>query len=171
MTLSEIARKEGLEVGTTTSERSGYPRCLTDALIGFNSFDQAVALATIYNMTVVILHKRDGHQFWYNNREEILVPPQLEPEDVGYYLEYDSHTTEEDLLDELKAQINGLNSIEDIINLAKSKLYILNEIERLDDGQVVFANSTDGNIEAFVTLPKHPMRWAYDTHNYAIAIY
>ena len=171
MTLSEIARKEGLEVVTTTSERSGYPRCLTDALIGFNSFDQAVALAAIYNMTVVILHKRDGHQFWYNNRQEILVPPQLEPEDVGYYLEYDSHTTEEDLLGELKAQIDSLNSIEDIVNLAEAKLSLLNEVESLDDDRVVFVSSTDGRTKAFETFLKHPTRWSYDTHNYAIAIY
>lgn len=171
MTLSEIARKEGLEVVTTTSKRSGYPRFPADALIGFNSFDQAVALATIYNMTVVILHKRDGHQFWYNNREEILVPPRLEPEDVGYYLEYDSHTTEEDLLDELKAQIDGLDSIEDIMDLASAKLSLLGEIENLEDDWVVFANTLDGNTKAFEKFPKHPTQWSYDTHYYAIAIY
>ena len=171
MTLSEIAQKEGLEVVTTTSERSGYPRCLTDALIGFNSFDQAVALAVIYNMTVVILHKRDGHQFWYNNREEILIPPQINPEDVGYYLEYDSHTTEKDLLNELKTQIDGLDSIEDIMDLASTKQSLLEEIKNLEDDWVVFANALDGNTKAFKKFPKHPTQWSYDTHYYAIAIY
>lgn len=171
MTLSEIAQKDGLEVVTTTSERSGYPRCLASALIGFNSFEQAVALAVIYNMTVVILHRMDGQRFWYNNQKEVLAPPRLEPEDVGYYLEYDSYTTEEDLLDELKAQIDGLNSIEDVVNLAKAKQSLLNEIKSLNNDMVVFANSMDGNIEAFKTFPKHLTRWSYDTHNYTIAIY
>ena len=40
-TIEEITSENGLELIETTAERSGYPRGLQKAIIGFDTFDEA----------------------------------------------------------------------------------------------------------------------------------
>ena len=65
--LMEIAYERGLEVVETTQGMNGYPQGLGKAVIGFESFEDAEGFAKEVNGEVVLLSRRDGHQFWTNN--------------------------------------------------------------------------------------------------------
>lgn len=64
--LLEIAYEHGLEVVETTQGMNGYPEGLGKAVIGFETFDQAIAVAREADGEVVGLCRRDGWQFWKN---------------------------------------------------------------------------------------------------------
>lgn len=53
-TIEEIASENGLELIETTAERSGYPRGLQKAIIGFDTFDEAEKLAKEYGLDIEI---------------------------------------------------------------------------------------------------------------------
>lgn len=63
----ERAYEEGLELVTITQGVNGYPSGLYKAVSGFESFEDAERFADEVKGEVVLLTKRDGHQFWSNN--------------------------------------------------------------------------------------------------------
>ena len=63
----ERAYDDGLELVTITQGMNGYPSGLYKAVSGFESFEDAEDFAKEVNGEVVLLTKRDGHQFWTNN--------------------------------------------------------------------------------------------------------
>lgn len=64
-TLEEIAYENGLEIVETTSERTGYPSHMMDALTGFSSFAEAKRIADEHNLTLIWIDQRDGWQNWH----------------------------------------------------------------------------------------------------------
>lgn len=63
----DLAYELGLEFVEVTQGMNGYPSGLYKAIAGFESFENAESFARQVNGEVVLLTKRDGHQFWYNN--------------------------------------------------------------------------------------------------------
>ena len=59
-----LAQEWGLDEVTITQGRNGYPEGLYKALIGFDYFENAEDFAEQVGGEVVLLTKRDGHQFW-----------------------------------------------------------------------------------------------------------
>ena len=63
----ERAYEDGLELVSITQGMNGYPSGLYKAVAGFESFEDAERFADEVKGEVVLLTKRDGHQFWSNN--------------------------------------------------------------------------------------------------------
>lgn len=63
----KLAQEWGLDEVTITQGMNGYPEGLYKALIGFDAFEDAECFAEEVGGEVVLLTKRDGHQFWVNN--------------------------------------------------------------------------------------------------------
>lgn len=63
----KLAQEWGLDEVTITQGMNGYPEGLYKALIGFYTLDDALGFADHIGGEVVLLTKRDGHQFWVNN--------------------------------------------------------------------------------------------------------
>lgn len=57
----------GLGIVQVTQGMNGYPKGLYGAVVGFDCFDDALGFADHIGGEVVILSKRDGHDFWSNN--------------------------------------------------------------------------------------------------------
>lgn len=62
--INEIAYENGLELVEFTRGRNGYPERLHNAVIGFEDFAEAEAMADNYGLELAILGKRDGWQLW-----------------------------------------------------------------------------------------------------------
>lgn len=70
--INELAYENGYHVVNTTIERSGYPRYTSYAIVDFDSFKEAEEFADKHGMRVVLLTKRDGWDFWYNDNERLI---------------------------------------------------------------------------------------------------
>lgn len=169
--LENIAYTEGLKIVETTSDASGYPRGLGHAVVGFDTFGEAQDVADKYGLTVMKLHKRDGWQLWYNDRQALHDgdKPTLEPEDMGYRTMY--REVDEDLvIEDLKAAIAELDDMECIVNLAQSRKDIIEELETLGDDEAIFTDGDDKTPTEWEKVNIHPAEWQYDTHHYCIAL-
>lgn len=62
-----LANDWGLQFVEITQGMNGYPQGLYKAIEGFDSFEDAESFADEVNGEVVLLSRRDGHQFWKNN--------------------------------------------------------------------------------------------------------
>jgi len=60
----ELNDRKNLSLVDTTSERNGYPSNTEEVIVGFSNFEAAENFAKRYNLTTVLLHKRDGWGFW-----------------------------------------------------------------------------------------------------------
>lgn len=60
----ELSNRLNLSLVDTTSEKNGYPSNTENAIIGFSKFETAQNFAKRYNLSTVLLHKRDGWHFW-----------------------------------------------------------------------------------------------------------
>ena len=64
----DLALEWGLDTAEeVTQGMNGYPSGLYKAISGFESFEDAERFADEVKGEVVLLTKRDGHQFWSNN--------------------------------------------------------------------------------------------------------
>ena len=63
--LELIAEANGLELIDTSSARNGYPQQLQQAIIGFDTFEDAEMLAEEHGLSIAIFSKLDGWGIWY----------------------------------------------------------------------------------------------------------
>lgn len=62
----EKACNKGYDIVTVTRGRNGYPEGLYSAVSGFGCFPEAEDFAKEIDGEIVMLARRDGHQFWSN---------------------------------------------------------------------------------------------------------
>lgn len=62
----EMACSKGYDIVTITRGMNGYPEGLYSAVSGFGCFPEAEDFAKEIGGEIVLLCKRDGHQFWSN---------------------------------------------------------------------------------------------------------
>lgn len=62
-----LASEWGLDFVEITEGMNGYPKNHHKALMGFDTFEDAECFAEEVNGEVVLLTRRDGHHFWFNN--------------------------------------------------------------------------------------------------------
>lgn len=170
LTNNEIAHREGLNVVSTTTNNTGYPSHVDTAIVGFDSFEAAREIAEKYDKDVVLLHQRNGWDFWYNNYKELHEAPELCPEDLGYLQCYDNTTSEEDVIEEMLDRLSCLNSLDGIAEEVQLTLKMFNAIRKLTEDEVLFAYlSYDPGMD-FEVVKKHPVSWSYDSHCYMVAV-
>lgn len=153
----------------TTTSPVGYPSCVGTAITGFDDFEQAEAMADQYGKRIVLLKQKAGWQLWYNNLRQLTEPPCLEAEDVGYCREYDSDTSEEELIAQLIGEIGELEHLEDIVELSEAMHSLNLDLQSLDEDEVIFAERGDNHL-AYGVFKKYPTKWSYDSNYFIIAI-
>lgn len=73
----ELATERGFQIATITEGWNGYPQNLTKVVVGFPDFSEVEDFAKETDGKIVLLSKRDGHQF-YKNLGETDEPMDLE---------------------------------------------------------------------------------------------
>jgi PAS domain-containing protein len=164
--LEDIAQEHNLEIVRTTAAYNGYPECTQPAIVGFDNFAQAEALAKEYDLRIVTLHKRDGWEWWTrgDNAYEPLRPT------ANWYGDDSSEFTSCDydnyFAEEVRPTLEYTQNLEELEELIKRHREIMEEIQAADEDQLVIV--CDGYY--YETIDKEVMQWSYDTHNYIIAI-
>jgi len=165
--LSEFANQYGLDIVETTSERSGYPRNLKYALVGFDTFEECKSFCDKYGFHPVHLEKRDGWQLWYRGNTAY-EPYSLSEEDFGYSDGYTRDQAEDflDIRENMKEEaLDDLQITEFEYDTHTREIY--NKIKSLDSNHMLLLSGDyeDGRyeIEKIKT-----MGYYYDTHHYLI---
>lgn len=168
--LNIIAQENNLECINTTSERSGYPRNVKDAIIGFESFNQAEALAELHNLEITIFEKKDGWDLWFRTGAGTYEPFSNGSEDYGdNYFEIQKMDEDTFIENEVKfffEDENNLDSFERIEAFLKNKKEIWDEVEKMDDDEIVI--TFEGNY--YETIKKSSMYFYHDTNHFAIGL-
>lgn len=170
--LNEIIKDEfTLYIVETTIGINGYPKCLKDAIVGFENFKQAEEFAEKHNLRITTLHKRDGWQLWERNSNTTYEPFKPTVEWYGdNYAIWKGEDVEGYFVNEVKPALAAiLEDTEDWYDLEsfiESKKKIIEYIESACDDELVV--TCDG--EYFDTIEAECMGWSFDTHYYIIAL-
>lgn len=170
--LNEIIKDEfTLHIVETTIGINGYPKCVKDAIVGFDNFKQVKELAEKHNLRITTLHKRDGWHLWERNSSTTYEP--LKPTADWYgdnYATWEGEDVEGYFVNEVKPALAGiLEDTEDWYDLEsffESEKKIIERIECACDNELIVTR--DG--EYFNTIDAECMEWSFDTHNYVIAL-
>jgi hypothetical protein len=60
----ELSNRSNLDFVDTTSSSNGYPSDTSQAIVGFSTLEAAQNFAKKYGFETVLLHARDGWNFW-----------------------------------------------------------------------------------------------------------
>ena len=72
----ELSKRNNLQTIDTTSQANGYPSNTNFGIVGFSNFEAAENFAKKYGLSTVVLHKRDGWNFWARMYYNVLRPLQ-----------------------------------------------------------------------------------------------
>ena len=72
----ELSKRKNLDLVDTTSQANGYPSNEVTAIVGFSTLETAENFANKYEFSTVLLHKRDGWNFWARMYYNVLRPLQ-----------------------------------------------------------------------------------------------
>lgn len=159
-----------LHVVDTTDAPNGYPSRLVDAIVGFETFEEAKEAQRVLGGSIRHLKKKDGWNV-YVRGNEAYDAYEMNAEDLGYNLEFSSDMEEFKKFadDEVKEMVSDLDFDEAFGYLSALKK-IEKEVEGLDEDEVLFANAFyDGNYDT-VVMKKSCMSYSYDAWEYVIGL-
>lgn len=147
-----------------TTGRNGYPSHLHKGFIGFKSIDEALNFAEANNGNVVLLHRRDGWDFWESlGRTYEPIRPEADNYGCGCVI----YRSAEDYQREIDYTVQCLTedeaSEEDIADYMQEAQNILKEFS--DGHGVVICCG-----QYCETIELETMAHSFDTHNYAIGV-
>lgn len=165
--LAEIASENGLQLIETTASRTGYPKCLRKAIIGFDTFEEAEKLAKENGLSIEIFQKREGWDLWYRTGSTAYEPFRRSAEDFSDdYSEF----CKDDLVDfyenEVQPMVSDFESFDALRSFLDQKEKIQDEIEDAEDDEIVITCSG----EYYDTIKERTMEYSYDSHSYAIGL-
>ena len=164
--LRDLAAQEGLHYAETTSESNGYPRNLKDALIGFDTFEQAEALAKEHGLDIMLLHKRDGWQLWHR-KGNAYEPMTITSADYGDDYSELRYMDEEDFYsEEVEPMLDSFSTLAELKAFVESKEKVYDELSTLGENEVMILR----NGEFYEKIETPCMFWLYDTHHYEIGL-
>ena len=70
----ELSKRNNLQTIYTTDQANGYPSNTNFGIVGFSNFETAENFANKYGLSTVLLHKRDGWNFWARMYYNVLRP-------------------------------------------------------------------------------------------------
>lgn len=157
----DLAEQLGLDIVSVTESSNGYPKNVRLALIGFDNFDQAEDVANANDLTIVSLYKRDGWNIWAE-QGAAWGPIKLGAEDYGEdYMSFDSSWDEDDLADDLRRAIDGIEDLDGIFTIVDFYKKIKEELDDISEDEQVISRMYDAaRIEI---IKKEVMSW----HDYA----
>lgn len=166
--LKEIAAEIGLQVITTTSDLSGFPRNERIGVIGFDSYNQAESFAEKHDLDVVLFWKRNGWQCYCvspANKNDACVYYRKEyKSDSSDYSIYDKRDISyfQERLEEALADGEKENSI-----LVTHPREMIEALEKLESGQVLVYDGCNGG---YTIEQEYAVSWSYDDRHYIIGV-
>lgn len=138
----ERAYEDGLELVTITQGMNGYPSGLYKAVADFESFEDAECFADEVNGEVVLLSRRDGHQFWVNHGR------QYEPLERAKYLDEDVVFTDEGEFEswcvgEIDHYMNGGISLYNLRDIVDNMVSTYEEIVQRREDEIILVDTLD----------------------------
>lgn len=164
----DLADQLGLDIVSVTESSNGYPQNVQLALIGFDNFDQAEDVANANDLTIVSLYKRDGWNIWAE-QGAACGPIKLGAEDYGDdYMSFDSSWDEEDLTDDLRRAIDGIEELDDIFTIVDFYKKFKEELDDTSDDEQVIARMYYA--DTIEIIKKEVMSWHDDANSSTTAI-
>lgn len=169
LNIQEIAYENGLEVIQTTSSMNGYPSNIKYAIIGFESFEQAQAIADQYDLQIEYFKKKAGWSLWYRTGNWADKAYQISSETFGdNYQDYEKQD-EGDFIDQWVQPVledNNFDTVAEYFLFLTQMQEIWEEIEAMGDDEIVIANHG----QYFDTMKKALMSYGEDNNDYAIGL-
>lgn len=164
----DLAEQLGLDIVSVTSASNGYPQNVQLALIGFDNFEQAEDVANANGLTIVSLYKRDGWNLWAE-QGAACGPIKLSAEDYGCdYMSCDSSCDEDDITDDLRGAIDGIEELDGIFAIVDFYKKIKEELDDISEDEQVIARMYDA--DSIEVIKKEVMSWHDDANSSTIAI-
>ena len=164
----DLAEQHGLDIVSVTESSNGYPKNVRLALIGFDNFDQAEDVANANDLTIVSLYKRDGWNIWAE-QGAAWGPIKLGAEDYGEdYMSFDSSWDEDDLADDLRRAIDGIEDLDGIFAIVDFYKKIKEELDDISEDEQVIAHMYDA--DTIEVIKKEVMSWHDDANSSTTAI-
>ena len=152
----DLAYEWGLNIVEVTQGVNGYPKGLYKAIAGFDYFEDAENFAEQVNGEVVLLSRRDGHQFWVNHGR------QYEPLERAKYLDEDEDIVFTDegefeswCVGEIDHYMDGGVNLCDLRDMLDTMVDTYEEIVQRREDEVVVVDKRDF---AAVSLHKYVTR-------------
>lgn len=164
----DLAEQLGLDIVSVTEASNGYPQNVKLALIGFDNFEQAEEVARAHDLTIVSLYKRDGWKLWAE-QGAACGPIKLSAEDYGCdYMSYDSSWDEDDLADDLRGAIDGIEELDDIFTIVDFYKKLKEELDDISEDEQVIARMYDA--DTIEIIKKETISWHDDANSLTTAI-
>ncbi len=164
----DLAEQLGLDIVSVTEASDGYPQTVQLALIGFDNFDQAEEVARAHDLSIVSLYKRDGWKLWAE-QGAAWGPIKLGAEDYGDdYMSCDSSCDEDDLADDLRGAIDGIEELDDIFTIVDFYKKIKEQLDDISEAEQVIARMYDA--DSIEVIKKEVMSWHDDDNSSTTAI-
>jgi hypothetical protein len=161
----EIAEQEFLVVVSTTSEFSGYPKNVRQALIGLEDFKIATELAEKYDMDIVYLKRKNGQQLYTRTGdrayEAIKISPDMFGDDYG-----EATLSDEATFIQCNIQIENFSDLNKLKTHIENMLELFEELEKLDEDEILITYRGD----YYDTFKKEQMTFYHDSNTLTIAL-
>lgn len=165
--LENIAYENSLEYIETTTGMNGYPQHLRGAIIGFNTFAEAEAIAQEHGLCITTFFKRDGWHFYQRNGDTTDEPLKITSYDYGDdYSHYDSDDVENFFEEQVSPMLGDFDNFDELQNFIDEHKKIYEELQSIDENQLVIT-CMGGYYE---TIDKKSMSWSHDGKTWVIGV-
>ena len=165
--LTTLAKQENLELISTTDSQNGYPHNEMQAIIGFDSFEQAEELAEKNNLSVEVFIKRDGNDFWFRTGNKAYEAFERESADYGEdCTTYTKEDVEKYYTNEIEGMLSDFEDLDELSAFVDSHKAIYAALKNLKDGELLIVC----NGEVCDTVQQTTMSYSNDSHMYAIGL-
>lgn len=165
--LTTLAKQENLELISTTDSQNGYPHNEMQAVIGFDSFEQAEELAEKNNLSVEIFTKRNGNDFWFRTGNKAYEAFERESADYGEdCTTYTKEDVEKYYTNEIEGMLSDFEDLDELSAFVDSHKAIYAALKNLKDGELLIVC----NGEVCDTVQQTTMSYSNDSHMYAIGL-
>lgn len=166
-----IAEENNLQYIETTAGMNGYPKDIKGAIIGFETFEQAQALADQKDLEIQTFLKRDGWQLWERLQGSVYEEQVNSAEDFGdnYSDAVCWETQEEFFAEEVAERLKDwdFGNLDQVETFIKNQREIWEAIENADpETEVVVTHEG----KYYNTIPKRSMIWNFDSQTEAIGL-
>lgn len=166
--LETIAYENSLEYIETTTGMNGYPQHLRGAIIGFNTFAEAEAIAQEHELCITTFFKRDGWHLYQRDGNTTYEPLKITSYDYGDdYKHFTNEIPQEDFIEEELLPNLAATTFGDIITMTNRYEELFDKIVEAEDDELVIADYLGEYVE---TIKKELMSWNHDGKTWVIGV-
>ena len=151
-----IAEQYGLTVIKTTTDKNGYPKDLQNALVGFDTFEEAQDVAEEYGLRITTFIRKAGHELYYRNNNTTYEPLHIRAEDYGDdYKVFGINHHKNYYKNEVRPYLSDFDNIDDLMDFVSAQEDIISALDDISRNELVIVR--DG--EYYETIERKTMRW------------